>query len=363
MAQCEFSDRELSVICGLATLHAFTTRSIAELFDCSSATISAWVRKKGVRVPRSSPPPHPGKNLKTRRKFINTLVMQTREILNKAGEVIRVVPEYDSLQSLKAALEKKGIFVSRQTVSSDLEALDYVCRVRPKVPDTSQKDSEVRFTFCKFYMRMSNRWFRCLVFTDEKIFTSNDGGCRTQFVPRNGGKPLRRERRRWPRVRVMCWGAIGAGGFRHLVIFPELAQAANSDDAPYGRPASRKGFRLTSEKYIRLCLSPIADQLVSESRILQEDGAGAHNTHGYTDRKGIETLEKSWPARSPQLSPIEDVWSLLQARVSTHYATTREELITALQYEWDHLTTLEVDNFVLSFKKRLVDCYAANGVV
>ena len=50
---------------------------------------------------------------------------------------------------------------------------------------------------------------------------------------------------------------------------------------------------------------------------------------------GITVLP--WPACSPDLNPIENVWALLKHKVEAHKATTLKGLVRAINQEWHAL--------------------------
>ena len=50
-----------------------------------------------------------------------------------------------------------------------------------------------------------------------------------------------------------------------------------------------------------------------------------------------------WPANSPDLNPIENVWRLLKARIGRRYLFTNAKVRQYLEEEWAKLT---LDDFV-----------------
>lgn len=104
---------------------------------------------------------------------------------------------------------------------------------------------------------------------------------------------------------------------------------------------------------------PIVDDVVHKGLILQEDGAGAHACSEYLKNKGVQVMPAVWPARSPQLSVIEDLWAILQRRVAEHHPMDRDSMIQALQHEWDALSDEEIHNLIMEFPNRVRKC--ANG--
>lgn len=141
----------------------------------------------------------------------------------------------------------------------------------------------------------------------------------------------------------MVWGAVGFN-FRHLVVFPATK---NSSDGP-------QAYRLTGPAYVRRCLMPIVGHLERDpTLIFQQDGAGCHsNGKRYLAGKKINMIT-NWPARSPDLSPIETIWSELAVSVAGHHAETREELVAAIVLEWSKLETARINSLVLGFRSRV----------
>ncbi|GFW12227.1 hypothetical protein TNCV_5111721 [Trichonephila clavipes] len=66
------------------------------------------------------------------------------------------------------------------------------------------------------------------------------------------------------------------------------------------------------------------------------------------DSEGVQRLV--WPARSPDLNPIENVWDALGRQVAgrNYPPTNKNTLIPALTEEWDKLPQQLLDNVVQS---------------
>ncbi|GFT95262.1 uncharacterized protein TNCV_3325801 [Trichonephila clavipes] len=80
-----------------------------------------------------------------------------------------------------------------------------------------------------------------------------------------------------------------------------------------------------------------------------DDNATCHRTlavQDCLDNEGIQRLV--WPARSPDLNPIENVWDALGRQVSgrNYPPTNKNTLIRALTEEWDKLPQQLLDNVV-----------------
>ncbi|GFX30987.1 hypothetical protein TNCV_2024901 [Trichonephila clavipes] len=82
-----------------------------------------------------------------------------------------------------------------------------------------------------------------------------------------------------------------------------------------------------------------------------DDNATCHRTLAVPDcldGEGIQCLV--WPARSPDLNPIENVWDALGRQVAgrNYPPTNKNTLIRALTEEWDKLPQQLLDNVVQS---------------
>lgn len=330
------SDGEISAMRRMSA-RGFSTHEIAAMFSISSATVSYWLRKQGGRCEaRSTPPRRNAAAVDLRRAHVLSLALRT----TPAG-----LPESLSAMAIKRVLQREfGIEVSKQTVVSDLHKLQLTAAVRPKVCCLPQ-DHATRQAFAEQHRRMNpNR----IVFTDEKIFTTNDEGSRTQWVAQ-GMRPSPRLKMRWPPGRVMVWAAIG-NNFRHLVFLPNNV----------GR--EREHFRLTARAYVRRCLSSIVPFLQTSGRTLQQDGAACHtagSTLRYLEEKGIRVLQS--PPRSPDLNVIETLWAIMAPRVTKLAPTNRVQLEAAIATVWEELDTRTVNSLVGSFPKRCAEVIQKNG--
>ncbi|GFX27178.1 uncharacterized protein TNCV_440841 [Trichonephila clavipes] len=81
----------------------------------------------------------------------------------------------------------------------------------------------------------------------------------------------------------------------------------------------------------------------------------------YLDSEGIQRLV--WPARSPDLNPIENVWDALGRQVAgrNYPPTNKNTLIRALTEEWDKLPQQLLDNVVQSMVRRVECCITLHG--
>ena len=95
-----------------------------------------------------------------------------------------------------------------------------------------------------------------------------------------------------------------------------------------------------------------------------DDNARPHRARvvtEYLEHEGIERMD--WPARSPDINPIEHVWDILQRRVSARpvQPQTREDLTQALIEEWARIPRPGIRKLIWSFKSRCRAAIDAQG--
>ncbi len=96
--------------------------------------------------------------------------------------------------------------------------------------------------------------------------------------------------------------------------------------------------------------------------IFQQDNAKPHSAHitkSWLRRKRVRVLD--WPACSPDLSPIENVWRILKRKMRQRRPRTVAHLKTCLQEEWDKITPETLHHLVSSVPKRLLSVVKMNG--
>ncbi|GFV89285.1 transposable element Tcb2 transposase [Trichonephila clavipes] len=155
------------------------------------------------------------------------------------------------------------------------------------------------------------------------------------------------ERDRYGGRGVLVWGGIMLGSRTDLHIF----------DA-----GSVNGTRYFNEillPYVRLFRGAMGLQF-----LFMDDNAPCHRTVAAEQLLESEDIERmDWPARSPDLNPIEHVWDFLGRRLAarTLPPVTIRELRLALQDEWAAMSQQLIDTLILSMGRRCETCLAVRG--
>jgi hypothetical protein len=209
-------------------------------------------------------------------------------------------------------------------------------RVKPSGPRRKENDPATRIAFCKAHENDDPRTF---IFSDEKNSDVNDHGGRYEWIGPDQ-QPSHLERDHFA-PKVMVWGCIGYN-MRRLVF---LEGSVDHDT------------------YQRKCLQPHITILAAPGVKFMQDGARCHVDHHvtkYLQSKHVTTV-RDWPARSPDLNPIEVMWSVIQRRVDASAPCDKEELKAFWRREWDAIPVEQVNSLVDSFQARLKACIAGKG--
>ncbi|GFY02960.1 transposable element Tcb2 transposase [Trichonephila clavipes] len=98
--------------------------------------------------------------------------------------------------------------------------------------------------------------------------------------------------------------------------------------------------------------------------LFMDDNAPCHRTVAAEQLLESEDIERmDWPARSPDLNPIEHAWDFLGRRLAarTLPPVTIRELRLALQDEWAAMPQQLIDTLILSMGRRCETCLAVRG--
>ncbi|GFV47927.1 transposable element Tcb2 transposase [Trichonephila clavipes] len=100
--------------------------------------------------------------------------------------------------------------------------------------------------------------------------------------------------------------------------------------------------------------------------LFMDDNAPCHRTVAAEQLLESEDIERmDWPARSPDLNPIEHVWDFLGRRLAarTLPPVTIRELRLALQVEWAAMPQQLIDILILSMGRRCETCLAVREII
>ncbi|PIC13704.1 hypothetical protein B9Z55_027567 [Caenorhabditis nigoni] len=257
-----------------------------------------------------------------------------RKIIREASNSTR------SLKDIKADL---SLDVCKSTVHNVIRRSGViVCQKMKKAPKLTDRHKQKRLDFVK--ANLQTRWENIL-FSDEKKWNLDgpDGN-------RHYWRDLQKEKRVFSTRNfgggsLMVWGGFCNGKKMELQF---ISTRENS---------------VSYQNTLQKAIVPFF-RLRRRTHTFQQDNASIHSsnsTKNWFAAKGIKVLD--WPACSPDLNPIENLWGSLVRRVyknGKQYGSI-QELKDALQKEWDAISTAELEQLVASMTDRLVEVIQKNG--
>ena len=203
----------------------------------------------------------------------------------------------------------------------------------------TERAKENRLQFAREHKNLD--WKR-VMFTDEvKIETSAHGMTWVRRPPGTRYDPRYiREVNRQGRCRVMVWAAITFSGMLDIIVI---------------------NGRLNKHNYLNDILIPnvLPYKQSHENMIFQHDGAGPHRANIVKEWLRENNIEEmKWPAQSPDLNLIENLWNMLKEEIGPLNdigPNQTEELIEVINRAWDRLRRKRsiLNRLYNSMKKRI----------
>ena len=125
--------------------------------------------------------------------------------------------------------------------------------------------------------------------------------------------------------------------------------------------------RINADRYIETLENHLLPSIIifygaSSNYKFQQDGAPAHTakrSKEWFDEKNVEVLQN--PPRSPDLNPIENIWSWIDRHLTRTQITSVDHLKEILEQKWSEVPIELCMSLVESMPKRVKRCYLANG--
>jgi len=244
--------------------------------------------------------------------------------------------------SSKKIAENTPFKCSATTVRRYLKERNIVSRVRPKRPKPYEEDDKKRLNFAiQQLSAISQDSSRSYIFSDEKIFDTNEMGSRRMWI-RKGSKATPRHYQKWA-PRIMVWGAVGIN-FRKLIIF-------NGSE------------RINAKVYVEKILPTVARRVKDDPHVVYiQDGARPHTAQlsmKYIFDHKIDA--PAWPPRSPDLNVIENLWSIVENQIKGNRGDDESSLAKLVLEAWNAIPTSTINKLVEGFTDRLVRCVQLRG--
>lgn len=260
---------------------------------------------------------------------------------------------HDNLTAL-ASPSKSGQQLSRSTVRRYLKGCGFLRFKARRKPYLTIRHKAARLVWGRKHKHWTVKDWVCVVWTDEATYETGLD-TRSSYVTRRKGMAMEPRYLKLTfksgRSTIGAWGGIilKKKNPLHILI---------------------KKRRMNSDIYINEVLNPIKLSFskrclaTNPKMIWMDDDAAYHISKKMLDWGRINDFNRmDWPAQSPDLNPIENLWRIIKLRISArrHQIHTIEAMKQTIKEEWDLLTEKDYKKYIESMPRRIQLLIKAKG--
>ncbi len=250
--------------------------------------------------------------------------------------LVRIIKQnpFNNLGELHKEWTEAGVKASRATTHRRVKEFGYSCRQR-------------RLTWAKKKKNWTVAQWSKVLFSDESKFCISFGN-QGPRVWRKGGEAhspsCLKSSVKFPQS-VMIWVAMSSAGVRPLCFLKTNVTAPVYKDI------------------LEHFIFPTADQLFKDADfIFKQDLAPAHtakSTKSWLNDHGVVVLD--WPANSPDLNPIENLWGIVNRKMRNKRPTNADELKATVKESWASIPPQQCHKLITSMPRRIEALIKAKG--
>ena len=329
-----------------------TQKDVALKLRVSLRSIERWWNKEKLGESQKTKS-RPGRN-STVKKAAKIMISKS---LGKRGK---------STRKLARIVSNRGYPISHSTVYRYLrDSLGVRSFKRPKIARLTAKMKENRLKFAEFRKEWTVEDWKCVLWSDEAPFQlfNTPNRQNDRVWARNSAEVEPCVQVKFP-GKINVWGMMSHRAVSELHIVP---QKQTINDCYYRNYILEKTCKDAIER--RSDYGSIMEKSMLSNMsnfIFMQDGAPAHTANltqvwcaehfpGFW-RKG------EWPGNSPDLNPIENLWSILKDSVSQMENVTKiEDLIFQVKKAWASIDPNILENLVASMPDRIKSVIDSRG--
>ena len=296
-------------------------RKIAADMNINHKTVQRWLKKYKScnNVDRN--------NGSGRKKIIND------DQINIILDIIKS----DNLLTANQINEKikyLNINIATQTIRNILHSHNYEYIAPQEKPLLTESHKRKRSEWALKYL---NTDWRYVIFSDEA--STWKGLCgHHRWVNKNDVNDVEKIVKH--PIKRHIWGMISRTKINHIHIFDGI---------------------LDADKYVDILTQNLSPKY-KNNLIFQQDNDPKHTSKKVQKMLADNNIKYlDWPSNSPDLNPIENVWSILKMKIAKHRTNSTGEFEKCIIDEWNNISFITISNIIKSMPVRIMKVIANNG--
>ncbi len=236
--------------------------------------------------------------------------------------------------------------LKRESVHQESPRSD-VFRKRATKPLLNQKQRQKRLTWAVEKNNWTVAQWSKVLFSDESKFCISFGNQGPRVWRKTGEAQnpcCLKSSVKFPQS-VMIWAAMSSAGVGPLCFLKSTVNAA------------------IYQEILEHFMLPSADKLYGDADfIFQQDLAPAHTAKGtksWFNDHGVTVLD--WPANSPDLNPIENLWGIVKRKMRDTRPNNADELKATVKETWASIPPQQCHKLITSIPRRIEAVIKAKG--
>jgi len=325
------SDVENSIIS--LTESGCSTRNIANQLNISHSAVSKVQKRRNV----------PSKN---------TIKGRKRLLKDSDARLMMSKMRTDKFLTPKKASMDIGKDVSRWTARRALAKVGYVASVKKNKPALSEKNVKARLKFAREHKNWTVDDWKRVIWSDESKFNRFQSDGKQYYWHRPGDKLQKHHVKQTVKHgggNVKVWGCFT---WWHVGPLHKIDGIMLKEDY-------LNILQTYLPNFLDKCAYPVKEI------IFQQDGDPKHTAKIVGEwLQNQDFMLMEWPAQSPDLNPIENLWSIVKRRLGQYQTmpSNLDDLWKRVELEWNRIPKEIIEKLVESMPKRVKSVIANKGL-
>lgn len=264
-----------------------------------------------------------------------TTAREDREIIKMSKNN----PFFNSNDIRKKMREDLNVEISSSSIRRRLIQNNLKGRIARQKPLISNRNLKRRINFSKEHVNKPLSFWKKILWSDESKFNrlGNDGKIHVRRPPGKAFDPKYTVKTvKFQGGGIMVWGCMSWLGVGPLVKIDGIM-----DQHKY-------------KQILQDVMEPYADEFLPITWKFMQDNDPKHTSRlvkSWLEEQKIDILD--WPAQSPDLNPIENLWKTLGDKIRDERPPNLNVLWETLKREWYNITPVNCQNLIKSMRSRL----------